>query len=165
MTDTAQVLERRNLELHAEIRRLRGVLETQENETWSLKNELREITEALDDERINNTMTAEEVAREMRAEIERLRAERDRALDRIAAMAAELKGSVGARWINPNDKTQEQYLPWIGAPCLFAHEGVTYYGHHTGGSFQTGRGVAARFFPTWRSLWMPLPAAPKPEDV
>lgn len=65
------------------------ICETHAETIERLRAELREITEALDDERINNTMTAEEVAREMRAEIERLRAERDRALDRIAAMARE----------------------------------------------------------------------------
>lgn len=126
-----------------EIERLRGVLETRENAIWSLKQELRDITIALDDERINNTMTAAAGARELKSELDvlkpqepvawmrtlsadlphissvptneeadgrnlyfegqhgaeepadtaarlRLVQERDRALDRIAKMAAEL---------------------------------------------------------------------------
>ena len=64
-------------------------------------------------------------------------------------------------WIDPNDKTQRQFLPWIGEACLFAHKGVTYYGQHTGGSFQSGRGVTARHFTTWECLWMPLPKPPR----
>lgn len=67
---------------------------------------------------------------------------------------------IEAQWIDPNDKTQKQYLPWIGEACLFAHAGITYYGRHTGGSFQTGQGVTARNFPTWDCVWMPLPKAP-----
>lgn len=67
---------------------------------------------------------------------------------------------VEARWIDPNDKTQKQYLPWIGEPCLFAHKGRTYYGRHTGGSFTTGQGATARHFITWDCVWMPLPKAP-----
>lgn len=69
-----------------------------------------------------------------------------------------------ARWIDPNDKTQKQCLPWIGEPCLFAHGGQTYYGRHTGGSFQTGQGVTARNFPTWDCVWMPLPKAPNSDS-
>ena len=64
------------------------------------------------------------------------------------------------RWIDPNDKTQKQYLPNIGEKCLFAHAGKTYYGHHTGGSFQSGAGVTAKHFGTWDCVWMPLPEAP-----
>jgi hypothetical protein len=68
-------------------------------------------------------------------------------------------------WINPNDKTQAQYLPHIGEPCLFApsgeHAGRVYYGHHTGGSFRTGQGVTARSFCTWKCHWMPIPQAPE----
>lgn len=64
-------------------------------------------------------------------------------------------------WINPNDKTLTQYLPWVGQKCLFAHHGQTYFGHHTGGSFQTGQGVTKRFFPTWECVWMPVPVAPE----
>jgi hypothetical protein len=64
------------------------------------------------------------------------------------------------KWINPNDKTQEKFLPFIGEKCLFAFEGAVYYGHHTGGSFTTGQGVTRRFFPTWDCFWVPLPSAP-----
>lgn len=66
-----------------------------------------------------------------------------------------------SKWIDPNDKTQQHYLPWIGLPVLFAHNGVVYYGKHTGGSFQTGQGFSARSFNTWECHWMPLPAAPE----
>lgn len=64
-------------------------------------------------------------------------------------------------WIDPNDKSQKKYLPWIGEPCLFAHDGVVYCGEHTGGSFITGRGVMRRDFDTWECVWMPLPDPPK----
>ena len=41
----------------------------------------------------------------------------------------ELTGSeVMTTWINPNDKTQKQYLPWIGEKVLFCHGGKVYYG-------------------------------------
>ena len=60
-------------------------------------------------------------------------------------------------WIDPNDKTQSSYLPHIGEPVLFCHQGKTYYGLHTGGSFKTGHGVTAKLFPTWDCMWMPLP--------
>lgn len=66
-------------------------------------------------------------------------------------------------WINPNDKTQRQYLPHIGQPVLFCHGGTTYYGKHTGGSFTTGQGATARHFITWDCLWMPLPSPTQPE--
>lgn len=72
------------------------------------------------------------------------------------------------RWTDPNDKAQKQYLPWIGEAVLFCHGGVTYYGQHTGGSFQTGRGVTARNFNTWECRWMYPPAAMQstwPEDT
>lgn len=70
-----------------------------------------------------------------------------------------------AGWIDPNDKTQKQYLPNIGEPVLFCHRGVTYYGKHTGGSFQSGMGFAAKNFNTWQCRWMypPAAAATKPE--
>ena len=61
------------------------------------------------------------------------------------------------KWIDPNDKTQSRYLPHIGEPVLFCHQGKTYYGLHTGGSFKTGHGVTAKLFPTWDCMWMPLP--------
>ena len=47
------------------------------------------------------------------------------------------------QWIDPNDKTQPRYLPHIGEPVLFCHQGKTYYGLHTGGSFKAGHGVTA----------------------
>lgn len=72
------------------------------------------------------------------------------------------KDAARYRWIDPNDRTQKQYLPWIGEAVLFCHGGVTYYGQHTGGSFQTGRGVTARNFNTWECRWMYPPAAMQP---
>jgi len=68
-------------------------------------------------------------------------------------------------WINPNDKSQKKFLPWIGEECLFAHDGKTYFGKYTGGSFKTGQGVTARHFPTWDCVWMPKPQAPKVYNV
>jgi len=62
-------------------------------------------------------------------------------------------------WIDTNDKTQAQFLPHIGEPVLFCHGGKTYYGRHTGGSFQYGSGVTKRDFNTWECHWMPIPAA------
>lgn len=62
-------------------------------------------------------------------------------------------------WIDPNDKTQKQFLPHIGEPVLFCHGGVTYYGVHTGGSFKAGHGVTARLFGTWDCMWMYPPTA------
>ena len=67
------------------------------------------------------------------------------------------------KWIDPNDKTQEKFLPWIGEKCLFAHDGKVFYGHHTGGSFVTGYGVTRRYFDTWRCVWMQIPEAPNAE--
>lgn len=58
-------------------------------------------------------------------------------------------------WIDPNDKTQKQYLPHIGKPVLFCHSGNTYCGHHNGGSFQN----KDEYFNTWECRWMYLPAA------
>ena len=60
-------------------------------------------------------------------------------------------------WINPNDKTRKQYLPRIGEKVLFCHSGVTYYGKHTGGSFQSFN--PPRLFETWICLWMYPPKA------
>lgn len=62
-------------------------------------------------------------------------------------------------WVNPNDKTQKQYLPWIGEKVLFSHGGQTYYGSHTGGSFVTGQGISSRNFDTWECQWMYPPKA------
>lgn len=70
-----------------------------------------------------------------------------------------------SKWIDPNDKTQEQFLPWIGEKVLFCHGGVTNYGHHTGGSFVTGQGVCRKSFGTWDCLWMYPPASPNPKGV
>ena len=60
-------------------------------------------------------------------------------------------------WVDPNDKTQKQYLPHIGEPVLFCHKGMTYMGKHTGGSFQSE--VTNQYFNTWECHWMYLPAA------
>ena len=60
-------------------------------------------------------------------------------------------------WVDPNDKTQKQYLPHIGEPVLFCHKGTTYMGKHTGGSFQVE--VTNQYFNTWECHWMYLPAA------
>lgn len=72
--------------------------------------------------------------------------------------------AVATGWIDPNDKTQKQFLPHIGEPVLFCHEGVTYYGIHTGGSFKAGQGVTARLFGTWDCMWMYKPAAARRSD-
>ena len=63
------------------------------------------------------------------------------------------------KWIDPNDKSQKQYLPHIGEKILFCCDGEVYYGHHTGGSFQKGYGVTKSLFPTWDCMWMHLPTA------
>lgn len=63
-------------------------------------------------------------------------------------------------WINPNDKTQKKYLPWIGEECIFTHGGIVYYGSHNGGSFVHGKGFCCKHFSTWDCLWMPLPKPP-----
>ena len=60
-------------------------------------------------------------------------------------------------WINPNNKEQSQYLPWIDEEVLFTHKGKTYYGKHTGGSFVTGQGCTKKEFVTWECKWMYLP--------
>ena len=60
-------------------------------------------------------------------------------------------------WVDPNNKTQKQYLPHIGEPVLFCHGGKTYTGKHTGGSFQSE--VTNQYFNTWECRWMYLPAA------
>ena len=64
-----------------------------------------------------------------------------------------------AKWIDPNDKTQKQYLPYIGERVLFCHKGHVYFGKHTGGSFQSGHGATAMDFMTWDCRWMYPPAA------
>lgn len=72
--------------------------------------------------------------------------------------AHELPSSQAQRtWVDPNDKTQKQYLPHIGEPVLFCNNGVTYMGKHTGGSFQSE--VTNQYFNTWECQWMYLPAA------
>lgn len=70
-----------------------------------------------------------------------------------------------SKWIDPNDKTQKQYLPWIGEPVWFCHRGKTYFGKHTGGSFKTGHGVCAKYFDTWECRWMYPPAAFQSTDT
>ena len=62
-------------------------------------------------------------------------------------------------WIDPNDKTQAKYLPWIGEKCLISHAGEVYAGTHTGGSFKTGQGATAKTFDTWKCKWAPWPKA------
>lgn len=80
-------------------------------------------------------------------------------LQAARTMLAAAPQAVATGWIDPNDKTQKQFLPHIGEPVLFCHDGVTYYGVHTGGSFKAGQGVTARTFGTWDCLWMYPPAA------
>ena len=63
------------------------------------------------------------------------------------------------KWINPNDKTQKQFLPWIGERVLFCHGGKVYLGKHTGGSFKSGRW----YFDTWQCRWMYPPEAAQAE--
>lgn len=64
-------------------------------------------------------------------------------------------------WINPNDKTQQQYLPHIGEQVLFCHGGKTYFGKHNGGSFQSF--TPPKFFNTWECRWMYPPEAERGE--
>jgi hypothetical protein len=63
------------------------------------------------------------------------------------------------QWVDPNEKSQKQFLPHIGEPVLFCHDGVTYFGKHTGGSFTTGQGITTRNFNTWECHWMYPPSA------
>lgn len=56
-------------------------------------------------------------------------------------------------WIDPNDKTQTQFLPHIGEQVLFKIGGRVYTGKHTGGSFKADYPLG-RLFNTWRCLWM-----------
>jgi len=60
-------------------------------------------------------------------------------------------------WINPNDKTQKQFLPLIGEKVWFCHAGKTYQGIHTGGSFK----AKGKHFNTWECRWQ---YPPKAED-
>lgn len=60
-------------------------------------------------------------------------------------------------WIDPNDKTQKQFLPWVGEKVFFCHAGMTYYGRHTGGSFQSFN--PPKRFDTWSCRWMYPPKA------
>ena len=84
-------------------------------------------------------------------------------LEEIAELAARAEASLAEPqpdadgWINPNDKTRKQYLPHIGERVLFCHAGITYYGKHTGGSFQSFN--PPRTFGTWDCLWMYPPKA------
>ena len=84
--------------------------------------------------------------------------------DELRAKVERLEVESANSWINPNDKTQRRYLPHIGERCLFAHDGRTYYGHHTGGSFQAGAGATAKNFGTWDCIWMPMPLPPTTEE-
>lgn len=58
-------------------------------------------------------------------------------------------------WINPNDKTQKQFLPHIGESVWFCFAGKIYYGEHTGGSFKSG----GKHFNTWACRWQYPPTA------
>lgn len=60
-------------------------------------------------------------------------------------------------WIDPNDKTQKQYLPHIGELVLFCHNGKTHTGRYTGESFSSE--VTGQYINTWACRWMHLPAA------
>ncbi|MFA5386829.1 MAG: hypothetical protein WC322_00320 [Candidatus Paceibacterota bacterium] len=70
-------------------------------------------------------------------------------------------------WVNPCDKSQDRYLPNIGEPVLFKHEGRVYTGRHTGGSFKADFPLG-KHFGTWDCLWA-YPAAldtlPQPAPV
>jgi len=59
-------------------------------------------------------------------------------------------------WIDPNDKTQEKFLPNIGEPVIFCCRGETYIGWHTGGGFQDAFN-SENYFNTWSCRWMPIP--------
>ena len=63
-------------------------------------------------------------------------------------------------WIDPNDKAQKQYLPRVGEKVLFCHAGITYYGRHTGGGFQSFN--PPKQFNTWACRWMYPPKAAEP---
>ena len=67
------------------------------------------------------------------------------------------EASQDSPWIDPNDKTQKQFLPWVGEKVLFCHAGMTYYGKHTGGSFQSFN--PPKQFNTWSCRWMYPPKA------
>jgi hypothetical protein len=69
------------------------------------------------------------------------------------------------QWVDPNEKSQKQFLPHIGEPVLFCHDGVTYFGKHTGGSFTTGQGITTRNFNTWECHWMYPPSAKLKENT
>jgi len=58
-------------------------------------------------------------------------------------------------WIDPNDKTQEKFLPNIGEPVVFCCRGETYIGTHTGGGFQDAFDEE-NYFNTWSCRWMPI---------
>lgn len=62
-----------------------------------------------------------------------------------------------ALWIDPNDKSQKQFLPHIGEAVLFKHAGRVYTGKHTGGGFKADYPLG-RMFTTWDCEWM-YPAA------
>ena len=56
-------------------------------------------------------------------------------------------------WINPNNKSQKQFLPHIGEAVLLKHDGRVYTGKHTGGSFKADFPLG-KHFDTWDCLWM-----------
>ena len=83
--------------------------------------------------------------------------QRDELLEALELQERQNELAAKQQWIDPNDKTQPRYLPHIGEPVLFCHQGKTYYGLHTGGSFKAGHGVTAKLFGTWDCMGMPLP--------
>ena len=88
---------------------------------------------------------ARRIVEQQRGEIESLKA-------KLAELAEAGQG------VNPNDKTQKQFLPHIGERVLFCHGGKTYYGKHTGGSFISFTNPGKNYR-TWECFWMYPPAA------
>ena len=80
----------------------------------------------------------------------------EKAKENSRTAVAALTGAATQKWIDPNDKTQDSYLPHIGEPVLFCHQGRTYLGKHGGGSIQEST-PPFRHFDTWGCHWMPLP--------
>lgn len=83
------------------------------------------------------------------------------ALDpQVSEQAAELvKQARREAWIDPNDKTQKQFLPHIGETVLFCCGGNTYWGRHDGKYFVSGFGVTSLEATTEECHWMYPPKA------
>lgn len=61
--------------------------------------------------------------------------------DLVSAPNKPAEVDLGAGWINPHDKTQKQWLPWIGERVLFqTKSGDVFEGKHGGGSWVKLRG-------------------------